>query len=369
PYWCSDIGGYWEGAPSYAGVDFSTPLNQELMTRWVQYGAFCPVFRIHGKVKDNQGKELYSTTFSETTRANFLIADKLRYRLMPYIYSLAWMTTNSGYTPMRHLVFDFRSDSKVKEIGNQFMYGPAIMVSPVTTQGQTSRSVYLPAGKWYDFWTGETVTGGASINADAPLSKIPLHVRAGSIIPMGPEIQYANERADTIELRIYPGKDGEFTMYEDEGDNYGYEQGKYGTITIKYNDASKSVTIGNRNGSFPGMDTKKVFNVVYVKNNHGVGGTITAQPDTQIVWDGTSVGIIPVHIQKTTLVKPKITMRTVGSQIILPAEFYGKMKTVSVYNCSGKLLSKIAVKKNVFNVRKDLGLPTGAYIVKARVVE
>jgi alpha-D-xyloside xylohydrolase len=363
PYWTSDIGGYW-GATG--PVNWSTPENRELMTRWLQYGSFCPVFRIHG---NGPSKELYQSCWDVTTKANLAATDRLHYRLMPYIYSLAWMTTNSGYTPMRHLIFDFRTDPKVKDIGNQFMYGPAIMVSPVTTKGQTSRSVYLPAGKWYDFWTGETVTGGASINADAPLSKIPLHVRAGSIIPMGPEIQYATERADTIELRIYPGKDGEFTMYEDEGDNYNYEQGKYGTIKINYNDNSKSVTIGKRNGSFPGMDTKKVFNIVFVKGDHGVGGAKTAQPDSQVIWDGSSVAIMPAHFQGTMLSQPKITLRTVGSQIVLPAEFSGKMKTVSVYNCSGKLVSRMVVKKNAFNVRKDLGLPTGTYIVKARVME
>ena len=170
------------------------------MTRWMQYGAFCPVFRIHGKVNGGQGKELYPSNFSATTRANMLSADKLRYRLMPYIYSLAWMTTNQHYTPMRQLIFDFSTDPNVKNIGSQFMYGPAIMVSPITAQNQTSRSVYLPAGKWYNFWTGATVNSG-DITADAPLSQIPLHIRAGSIFPMGPEIQYATERADTIELR------------------------------------------------------------------------------------------------------------------------------------------------------------------------
>jgi alpha-D-xyloside xylohydrolase len=363
PYWTSDIGGYWG---SNGPVNWSTPDNRELMTRWLQYGSFCSVFRIHG---NGPSKELFQSCWDATTKANLAATDRLHYRLMPYIYSLAWMTTSQGYTPMRGLVFDFRTDPKIKDIGNQFMYGPAIMVSPVTTKGQTSRSVYLPAGKWYDFWTGETVTGGASITADAPLSQIPLHVRAGSIIPMGPEIQYATERADTIELRIYPGKDGEFTMYEDEGDNYNYEQGKYGTIKIQYNDNSKSVTIGKRIGSFPGMDVKKVFNIVYVKGNHGVGGAKTAQPDTQIVWDGTSVGIIPAHIQGALIKHSRVTMRTVGSQIVLPAEFSGKMKTVSVFNCSGKLVSKMIVKKNAFNIRKDLGLPTGTYIVKARVME
>jgi len=362
PYWCSDIGGYWG---SQDNMNWSLPENRELFTRWLQYGSFCPVFRIHG---NGPSKELYQTCWDATTKANLLAIDKLHYRLMPYIYSMAWMTTNSGYTPMRQLVFDFRNDPKSKEIGNQFMYGPALMVSPVTKKGETSRSVYLPADKWYDFWTGASVTSG-TITADAPLSKIPLHVRAGSIIPMGPDIQHANERADTIELRIYPGKDGEFTIYEDEGDNYGYEQGKYGTIQIKYNDAAKSVTIGKRNGSFPGMDAKKVFNVVYVKSNHGVGGTVTAQPDSQIIWDGASVGVMsPAMLEGKAVLHPRVTMRTVGNWITLPAEYSGKMKTVSIYNCSGRLLSKMVVEKNAFSVSKDLKLPAGAYIVKAALV-
>ena len=155
PYWCTDIGGYWGSK-----VDYTTDKNRELFTRWFQYGAFLPVFRIHGNMKSGQGKELYSSTWDDSTKAHLLMIDKLRYRLMPYIYSLAWMTTNNDYTPMRHLVMDFRTDEKVKNIGDQFMYGPAFMVSPVTTQGDRSRQVYLPDGKWYDFWTGVQNNGG-----------------------------------------------------------------------------------------------------------------------------------------------------------------------------------------------------------------
>jgi alpha-D-xyloside xylohydrolase len=288
---------------------------------------------------------------------------------MPYIYSLAWMTTSQHYTPMRHLVFDFRTDPRVKTIGDQFMYGPAFMVSPVTTKGQTSRSVYLPAGKWYDFWTGASVNAG-TVTDDAPLSKIPLHIRAGSIVPMGPDIQYANERADTIELRIYPGANGSFTIYEDEGDNYNYESGKYATIPITYTDDPQNVIIGEREGSFPGMDDQKVFNIVYVRENHGTGIGITASPDTQIVYTGNPTSVLPglLSVSKKTIVMANATVRAAGNIIALPGAFKGKTKDLSLYNCSGRLLRKAVVKKNILDVRKDLGLSTGFYIVKAKAI-
>jgi alpha-D-xyloside xylohydrolase len=371
PYWCSDIGGYW--GPNYAGVDFSLAENQELMTRWLQYGAFCPVFRIHGKVQANQGKELYSTTFSASTRAILLKTDMLHYRLMPYIYSLAWMTTNQHYTPMRHLVFDFRSDPNVKNIGTQFMYGPAIMVSPVTAKGQTSRSVYLPAGKWYDFWTGVAVTGGTTITAPAPIEQIPLHIRAGSILPMGPEIQYATQNDDTIELRVYPGANGSFTLYEDEGDNYNYENGKYSIIPITYTDNPKNVIIGARSGSFTGMDPKKIFTIIYVSNNHGTGVGVTTQSDCTLEYSGAQVSCIPVGVRPAglaiaTIVPTSALFRTAGNMIILTNAFSGKTKAIALYDCSGRLLRKAVVKRNAVDVRKDFGLPTGVYFVKAWVI-
>lgn len=363
PYWCTDIGGYWG-----ANVDYSPLSMQELFTRWFQYGAFQPVFRIHGNMKAGQGKELYNKMWSETTKENLLLIDKLRYRLMPYIYSLAWMTTNDDYTPMRHLVFDFREDPMVKNIGDQYMYGPAFMVSPVTAAGVTSRQVYFPSGMWYDFWTGSILNGGITNNVSAPLSKIPLHIRAGSIIPMGPDIQYATERADTIELRVYPGKDGSFTIYEDEGNNYGYETGSYATIPISYDDNSRNVIIGKRNGRFPGMDEKKVFNIVFVSNDHGAGGATTEQPDHHLVYIGEQVSIIPVGVlpvKRTGLAMARVTMRTIGDRIKLPLALSGKMKTLTVYSCSGRLLRNMNTRKNAVDIRKDLGLPTGAYIVKA----
>jgi alpha-D-xyloside xylohydrolase len=361
PYWCTDIGGYWG-----VNADFSTATNQELMVRWLQYGAFQPVFRIHGNMKSGQGKELYSNTFTAATKANLLIADKLRYRLMPYTYSLAWMTTSSDYTPMRMLVFDFRTDPKVKNIGNQYMYGPAFMVSPVTAYGATSRSVYLPAGKWFDFWTGATVTGGASITAQAPLSQIPLHIRAGSIVPMGPDVQYATERADTIELRVYPGADGSFIMYEDEGDNYNYETGTYATIPISYVDNPRKVTIGARTGSFTGMDAKKIFNIVYVSPDHGTGVGKTQTPDVQIIYNG-ATGLVQPRTSLAVMIPAQKTIRTAGNKVTLPNALFETMKSVSVYDCSGRLLKTATVKKNEIDMRKDFGLPLGIYLLKVKM--
>lgn len=360
PYWTTDIGGYWG-----ANADFTTATNQELMVRWLQYGAFLPVFRIHGNMKGGQGKELYSTTFTAATRANLLIADKLRYRLMPYTYSLAWMTTSADYTPMRNLIFDFRTDPNVRNVGNQYMYGPAFMVSPVTTEGATTRSVYFPGGQWYDFWTGQLRNGGNTMTVNAPLSQIPLHMRAGSIVPMGPEIQYATERADTIELRIYPGADGSFTMYEDEGDGYNYETGKYATIPITYLDETKNVIIGTRTGSFTGMDAKKVFNIVFVKDGHGTGIGVTADPDERLVYTGTQVSLQPTSVAARSGVAPlKATLRSTGNLVVFPEGFAGKAKNIVVRDYAGKQIERVdGFLRNQLDLRKDLGLAAGDYIV------
>ena len=273
PYWTTDIGGY-----------FGTP-SEELFTRWFQFGAFCSVFRIHGQAP----KELYGSQWSATGKANLLAVDQLHYRLMPYIYSLAWKTTNEGYTIMRHLVFDYPKDTKVFGIADQFMYGPAILVNPVITTGATSRSVYLPAGTWYDFWTGSTATGGTTVTASAPLSQIPLYVRAGSIVPMGPMIQYATQSADPLEIRIYKGQDGSFTLYEDEGDTYNYETGKYAQITFDWNDTTQQLSIGALTGSFTGMLTSRTFNIVWVGESHGNGLSVTATADQVVKYDGSAV--------------------------------------------------------------------------------
>ena len=282
PYWTTDIGGYWghEGR-----VDWTTSANNELFTRWFQYGAFCPIFRIHG----GGSRELYGNSWSATTKANLLKIDNLRYRLMPYIYSLAWKVTNEGYTMMRHLVFDYPNDTRVFDIKDQFLFGPAFLVNPVTTAGATSRSVYFPSGTWYDFWTGSTTMGGSSVSVNAPLSQFPLYVKAGSIVPMGPNIQYATQSIDPIEIRVYRGQDGSFALYEDQGDGYNYESGQYSVIPFTWSESAQQLTIGARTGSYTGMPTNRTFNVVWVGANHGHGVEVVAAPDKVVPYSGSAV--------------------------------------------------------------------------------
>jgi alpha-D-xyloside xylohydrolase len=279
PYWNTDIGGF------FPQTAITSATYQELYTRWFQYGAFCPMFRSHGTGGD---KNMW--VWGPTTQGVLLAIDQLRYRLLPYIYSLSWQVTSRGYTMMRGLVFDFRNDSRALAVADQFMFGPAFMVNPVTVAGATSRSVYLPAGTtWSDFWTGATTTGGQTVTASAPIDHLPLYVRAGSIVPMGPLMQYATEKpADPVELRVYPGADGTFTLYEDENDNYDYLAGAYATIPMTWSDASKTLTLGARQGSFTGMLQTRTFNVVFVGTGHGTGVAEAPTVDRTVSYDGSA---------------------------------------------------------------------------------
>jgi alpha-D-xyloside xylohydrolase len=283
PYWTTDIGGISE---PYG--DTTDPKYQEIYTRWFEFGTFCPIFRTHGHRINNQN-ELWSYGPATATLVAF---DKLRYRMLPYIYSLAWRITANDYTIMRPLVMDWRTDRKVWDIGDEFMFGPAFLVSPVTEVGARRRSVYLPAAPaWYDFWSGTKLVGGQTILATAPMDRIPLYIRAGSILPLGPDIQYARQEQDPIELRIYRGANGSFDFYEDEGDNYNYEKGAYAVIPIRWNDSSKTLTIGTRTGQFPGMLKRHLFRVVWVSTGHGSGPGISRQADQEIEYTGHSVTI------------------------------------------------------------------------------
>ena len=282
PYWTTDIGGFIIGNPD-------DPASRELFVRWFEYGTFCPIFRLHGTRTTNQN-ELWS--YGADAQKILTSYDRLRYRLMPYIYSLAWMTTNEAYTPMRPLAMDYRTDTRALNIGDQFMFGPALLVNPVTEAGATTRRMYLPRVTWYDFWTGRRVDGGAMIDAVAPIERMPLFVRAGSIVPMGPDVEYASEKAaEPIEIRVYPGANGSFVLYEDEGDNYDYEKGAHATIRFDWDDAARKLTIGERVGSFPGMLEHRTFHIVYAAEDHGAGIELTKRADKVLEYSGKAVAI------------------------------------------------------------------------------
>ena len=278
PYWTTDIGGF------ISGGNLNDPKFRELFVRWFQFGAFSPIFRVHG-TRNPSENELWS--YGPDAEKILVDYDTLRYRLMPYIYSQAWQVTSNHGTLMRPLVMDWREDVEAQNTGDEYMFGPSILVSPVTTLGATSRTVYLPQATWYDFWTGEKQEGAKRIQADAPLNKLPLFVRAGSIIPMGPKMEWTTEKpADPIELRIYPGADGDFTFYEDANDGYAYQKGAHATIAMHWDDAAKTLTLGGREGSFPGMLDEHTFRVVLVGKEHGSGISESESADKTISYSG-----------------------------------------------------------------------------------
>jgi len=284
PYWTTDIGGF-------VSADPGDPAYRELFIRWFQYGTFNPILRVHGTRKTDQN-ELWS--YGPDAQKILVSFDRLRYRMLPYIYSLAWKTTSESYTPMRPLVMDFRSDVRAQNIGDQFMYGPAFLVSPVTEPDATTRRLYLPQAKWYDFWTGSTIGGGKTIDASAPLDRLPLYIRAGSILPLGPDEEWSTEKlADPIELRIYRGADADFTLYEDENDTYNYENGAYATIPLHWDEAKQALTIGERIGQFPGMKESRTFQVVFAGEHHGAGINPEGRPDKTVTYSGKHVVVVP----------------------------------------------------------------------------
>jgi alpha-D-xyloside xylohydrolase len=216
----------------------------------------------------------------------------LRYRLLPYIYSEAWLVTENGSTIMRPLVMDFNKDTSALNQSFEYMFGKSFLVAPVTEPEVNELEVYLPnSTMWYDFWTGEKYNGGQKIKTSAPLDRIPLFIKAGSIIPIGSLIQYATEKNDPIEIRIYPGTDSEFTLYEDENDNYNYEKGIYSTIKFSWKDSEKVLTISDRNGSFPGMPVEHNFNIVKVSESKGIGTETVKVYDKALKYKGKKIEV------------------------------------------------------------------------------
>ena len=268
PYWTMDIGGF--AVEHRYEHPNARDLEEwrELNARWFQFGAFCPLTRVHGQFPY---REIFNIAPKDhPAYKSFLYYDKLRYRLLPYIYSLSGKTWKDDYTIMRALVLDFEKDSIARNTPDEYLYGPSLLVNPVYTYGARSRQVYLPAGTgWYDAYTGAYLPGGQTLDANAPYERMPLYVRAGSIIPTGPELQYTDQRpADTLTVYVYTGAGGAFTLYEDEGNNYHYENGSYSTIPMSYDESSHTLTIDRRTGSFPGMLAARTLQIIWITPQH-----------------------------------------------------------------------------------------------------
>ncbi|RYY56381.1 MAG: DUF5110 domain-containing protein [Chitinophagaceae bacterium] len=286
PYWTMDIGGFVVEKRFENPNDKDLEEWRELMTRWFQFGAFAPLFRVHGQAP---AREIFNTApDNHPAYQSMLYYNKLRYRLMPYIYSLAGNAYHDDYTLMRALVMDFASDTATHSIGDQFMFGPSLLVSPVSSAGATSRELYLPKGGWYNFYNGRYEEGGRHINADAPYSRMPLYVKAGSILPSGPELQYtAEKKADTILVQVFQGADGSFSLYEDDGLNYNYEKGQFANIRFTYDDKAQQLTIADRVGAFPGMLANRVFIIRYLRKGKPVAPDPADARGIQVRYNGT----------------------------------------------------------------------------------
>ena len=298
PNFNTDIGGFFCNAYNTLGPA-SAPRNpqyQELYVRWMQYGLFCPVFRSHGA---DAPREIWQ--FGKKGEPVYDAIEKqirLRYRLLPYLYSTAWQVTSNNDSYMRPLFADFAQDKKVWDITDEFMFGRSILAAPIVNPQYTEEKIirtdamtgwdrndvrgqkddvrkvdftaaktatkYLPKGTtWYDYWTNKRYKGGQRVTIETTFDRVPMFVRAGSILPLGPEMQYVGEKSwDNLELRIYPGADGCFTLYEDEGDSYNYEKGAYSTIAFQWNDRTRTLTIADRQGSYPGMLQSRQFTLV-----------------------------------------------------------------------------------------------------------
>jgi len=293
PYWTFDIGGFCVENRYAQAVEGSEDLNEwrELNTRWFQFGSFCPLFRSHGQYPY---REIFNISPAGSPAFESMVYyDKLRYRLMPYLYSLAGAAYFNDYTIMRAMVMDFGGDKAVKNIGDQYMFGPSLLVAPVFKYKARSRDVYFPSScGWYDFYSGIYILGGHQLQVDAPFGQIPLFAREGSIIPFGPEIQFTDEKpADPVTLYVYTGRNCAFTLYEDEGTNYNYEKGECSAIKFSYNETTGELTIGDRTGEYRGMLKERVFNIVWITRNNPAGFDPEIKPHDSVSYRGENVVI------------------------------------------------------------------------------
>ena len=294
PWWTTDTGGFFRPGPGqYADADY-----RERFLRWLQYSTFTPLQRVHGYQTDTEPWR-YGARFEAESRRWL----GLRYRLLPYLYSEAARVSLDGSTLMRPLVLDFPDDASALDQSYEFMFGPSLLVSPVLAAGVEQWPVYLPKtpGGWFDFWSGENFPGGRTVSAAAPLERIPLHVRAGSILPLGPALQFTDEKpADPIELRVYPDADADCILYEDNGTDYAYEQGARAAIPLHWDERRQTLTFGPRAGTFPGMLEKRTFRVTWVRPGHGVGDAPDEHPDVLVAYDGKVTSVMPPRIDRGT---------------------------------------------------------------------
>ncbi|WP_029905186.1 TIM-barrel domain-containing protein [Prevotella sp. 10(H)] len=303
PYWNTDIGGFWADRVYKEGV--RDKAFHELYVRWLQFATFTPMMRSHGT---NTPREIYQ--FGKRGDWAFDAQEKyinMRYSLLPYMYSIGYDITQNAGTMMRALSMDFPKDTKVHEIDNEYMFGKSILVAPVTDSmyvhrsrgrliedidGAVMQKIYLPKGtNWYDFWTGEKIKGGQEISKATPIDIIPLYIKAGTILPWGPKVQYAEEkRWNDLDIFIYPGEDAEFVLYEDENDNYNYEKGAFSVIKMKWDDKEKTLTIASRQGKFSGMLQKRNFKVTLLNHGKSIQHSL-GKPDKLIVYTGDEINI------------------------------------------------------------------------------
>lgn len=307
PYWNSDIGGFflWKYPKGLADPDY-----RELYVRWIQFGALCPMMRSHGT---DAPREIYQFgKKGETVYDAIAKSIRLRYALLPYIYSSSWDVTAHQSTMMRALMMDFAADRNALDLNDEYMFGKSLLVCPVTqlmyvdtvVSGKDTATVanfsraksavhYLPAGaRWYDFWSGEMLAGGQTVRTPAPIDRIPLYVKAGSILPIGPNVQYATEKKwDDLEIRVYPGADGKATLYDDENDNYNYEKGAHTTIDLSWDDVKKVLTVNDRIGSYPGMPGERTFRIVKVAPHKGVGMETVSRFNAVVKYSGRKLEI------------------------------------------------------------------------------
>ena len=290
PYWNSDTGAFFIGG-YHGGV--SNAAWRALYTRWTQFSCFCPMMRFHG---DQTPREIWQ--FGEEGDAqgdydNILRYIRLRYRLLPYLYSTAHQVVKNDEAFMRAMPIAFDDDAQCATIADQYMLGRSFLVAPVVTEGAAGRNVYLPAaGMWYDFWTGKVHQGGKTIFRTTPQDIMPLYVPAGTILPFGPEVQYSGEKQwNDMEIRVYAGADGHFTLYEDETDGYGYKAGACSEIPFTWDDATQTLTIGSRSGTFPGMLQSRTFRIVRVSSLKGFGDQPSEIIDQTVTYDGSAVSV------------------------------------------------------------------------------